>query len=50
MNELETLKKEEKRLFDTYRQNKSNVDKIKHLRQMADIIEKIEILQKRKSR
>lgn len=43
-NELETLKKREKVLFDTYKQNRSNKDKIAHLREMANVIERIEVL------
>lgn len=39
---LQLLKKEEKRLFDTYKSKRSNQDKINHLREMANVIEKIE--------
>jgi hypothetical protein len=41
---IEELKKEEKRLFDTYKQNKSNKDKVKHLREMANVIDLLESL------
>lgn len=39
---LNLLKIEEKKMFDTYKNNKSNIDKINHLRKMANIIEQIE--------
>jgi len=35
---LEELKKEEKRLFDTYKQNRSDEDKADHLERMAKCI------------
>ena len=36
---VEELKGRETQLFDTYRRNKRDEDKVKHLREMADVIE-----------
>jgi hypothetical protein len=39
------LKKKEKLYFDTYKTKLSNKDKIKHLREMANVIEEIDKLE-----
>ena len=36
---VEELKGRETHLFDTYRRNKRDEDKVRHLREMADVIE-----------
>jgi hypothetical protein len=48
MNELQELKKKEKFYFDTYKQNRTNADKAKHLEEMAVIIRKIDLLESKK--
>ena len=44
--EIKKLRKEEKRLFDTYRQHNTDVGKAEHLEVMAKVIRKIIALSK----
>lgn len=39
---LKALLQEEKRLFDTYRHRRSNIEKAEHLEKMAAVIRKID--------
>lgn len=42
---IKELKIKEKFYFDTYKTKKNNLDKINHLREMANIIEKLNNLE-----
>jgi len=42
---IKELKIKEKFYFDTYKNKKSNLDKINHLREMANVIEKLNNLE-----
>ena len=44
-NTLKELKKKEKYYFDTYKQNRKNIDKAIHLEEMAKIIREIDKLE-----
>jgi hypothetical protein len=46
LERIEFLKKEEKRYFNTYKTNYTPQAKVKHLREMADIIEELGRLEK----
>jgi hypothetical protein len=45
---LKELKKKEKLYFDTYKQNRSNLDKANHLEEMARIIREIDKLENKR--
>lgn len=45
---LKELKKKEKLYFDTYKQNRSNLDKARHLEEMAKVIREIDKLENKR--
>jgi len=48
--DIQQLKKEEKRYFDTYKMCRTNDEKVKHLIEMSEIIKQISQYEKSKSR